>query len=50
MSLYSLLLHCFSLCMFQLAFGLAMVLDITKDMKFGVLCTPCVPGGRGFGQ
>ena len=31
--------------MFQLAFGLAMVLDITKDMKFGLLCTACVPGG-----
>ena len=29
----------------QLAFGLAMVLPIEKDIRFGLLCTACVPGG-----
>ncbi|XP_076462539.1 uncharacterized protein LOC143294907 [Babylonia areolata] len=28
-----------------LAFGLAMALPIEKDIRFGLLCTACVPGG-----
>ena len=29
----------------QLAFGLAMILPLEKDIRFGLLCTACVPGG-----
>lgn len=33
------------LFVFQLAFGLAMILPVEKDIRFGLLCTACVPGG-----
>lgn len=31
--------------MFQLAFGIATVLQLDTDMQFGMLCVACVPGG-----
>lgn len=33
------------LFLFQLAFGLAMMLPLHKDISFGLLCVACVPGG-----
>lgn len=30
---------------FQLAFGIAMMLPLNNDVKFGLLCVACVPGG-----
>ena len=29
----------------QVAFGLAMMLPVDKDVRFGLLCVACVPGG-----
>ncbi|GFN87123.1 sodium bile acid cotransporter [Plakobranchus ocellatus] len=29
----------------QMAFGLAMLLPLVKDIRFGLLCVACVPGG-----
>ena len=31
--------------LFQLAFGLAMLLPLEKNVRFGLLCVACVPGG-----
>lgn len=31
--------------MFQLTFGLAMILPLDKNVRFGMLCVACVPGG-----
>ena len=28
-----------------MAFGLAMLLPLDKDIRFGLLCVSCVPGG-----
>lgn len=33
----------------QLAFGIAKVLNLDKNIQFGLLCVACVPGG-GFGH
>jgi len=29
----------------QLAFGIAMMLPLDKNIRFGLLCVACVPGG-----
>lgn len=31
--------------LFQLAFGIAMMLPLNNDVRFGLLCVACVPGG-----
>lgn len=34
---------------FQLAFGIAKILNLERNVQFGLLCVACVPGG-GFGH